>query len=96
MGTASFSVMQKSGAIASTKVGASGTLTTTGSASNAQSGGQDINLAAGQIFQVHVTTDTRINFGGNEAAALVGHFIPADSQREYQATETGTISLIEV
>lgn len=95
MGTASFSVMHKSGSVASTAVGASGTLVTTGTPANAQSGGQDIILSAGEIFQVHVTTDTRINFGGNAAASTAGHFLAAGTQFEYQATDTGTISMIE-
>lgn len=96
MGTASFSVIQRSGVLPSTRVVASGVLTTTGTAQNAQDSGQDITLNPGQVFQVHVTTGTRINFGSNAATLDTGHFIPLGTQREYQATETGTISLIEV
>lgn len=44
----------------------------------------------------YIDTASRVNFGGEAASAAVGHYIPADSQREFECTAAGPASIIEV
>ena len=101
MGTASFSVgtygrRLDAGTVLSSEVKTSGAHTTTTSASNIEDASGDITMSAGQILQVYADEAMRIRFGGTAATATTGHYIPAGVQREFECTEPGTVSIIDV
>lgn len=103
MGTASFSVGKYatgrgSGAasIQSGELTTSGAFTTSTSADFLEDAGGDITMAAGQILIIHADEAMRIRFGGSAATATVGHYIPAGIQKEYECSDAGKVSIIDV
>lgn len=100
MGTASFSVGKYSRGPQSSlmrgEVVTSGAYTTSTTASNLEDAGGDITMSVGQVLQVHADEEMRIRFGGVAATASTGHFIPSGQQTEYECTEAGTVSIIDV
>jgi|GEM_PF-5126088 len=102
MGTASFSVGRygqargQSPQIIATYVGTSGAHTTSGTASYVEAASVDIAIAVGEVIQVHASEAMRIRFGGTAATTSTGHYIPAGETREYECSESGKVSIIDV
>lgn len=100
MGVASFSVgaygKSASRVCLAARVVTSGAYTTSTSASNLEDSGGDITVALGHVLQIHASTAMRIRFGGTAATASTGHYIPSGEQREFEITEAGLVSIIDV
>lgn len=104
MGTASFHIgkygkSKGSGAatVLATTVRVSGAFTTSTSAANLEdSTNTDITMSLGEVLQIHASEAMRIRFGGTAATASTGIFVPEGAQREYECTEAGTVSIIDV
>ncbi|MDC0657060.1 hypothetical protein N6L27_03520 [Leisingera sp. SS27] len=101
MGTASFSVGKygrriNSGGLFATEVKTSGAFATSTTAANLEDGIGDITLAAGDVLQIHASEAMRIAFGGTAATASTGHYIPEGAQREFECTDAGFVSIIDV
>lgn len=102
MGTISFTVCKyapgKRGSsnIPATEVVTSGAYATSTSASNVEDAGGDITLTVGTIFQAHADEAMRLRFGGTAATASTGFYLPAGEQREWECTEAGFVSAIDV
>lgn len=102
MGTANFSVGRygqsrgQAPATMSTYVRTSGAHTTSTTASFAEDGSGDIELAVGEVISIHATEAMRANFGGTPATATTGHYIPAGETREFEAHTSGKVSIIDV
>lgn len=104
MGTASFHVGKYakgrgSGAatILSSYVRVSGAYSTSTSAQDLEdSTATDVTMSLGEVIQIHADEAMRIRFGGTAATATTGLYIPADAQREFECTEAGTVSIIDV
>lgn len=102
MGTASFSVGSygqsrgQSPAVMSSYVRTSGAHTTSTTASFAEDGSGDIELAVGEIISIHASEAMRVRFGGTAATASTGHYIPANETRKFEAADSGKVSIIDV
>lgn len=99
MGTLSFSVSdygRRGTTVQSSKHVTSGAYTTSTSASNVEDAGGDITLAKGQVMICHADEAMRIRFGSVAATASTGHYIPAGAQREFEVTDAGFASVIDV
>lgn len=82
--------------IAATEVITSDAHTTSTAASNVADGSGAITLALGQVFRCHADEPMWVNFGGAAATVGDGFFIPADQTSEFECTEAGTVSAIDV
>lgn len=98
MGTLSYSVGkygtnrgQGAGSLLASKVIAAGTHTTSGTASDITS----LTVGAGHILRGYCDAALRITFDGT-ASASTGHYCPASQLFEFECTEPGAVSVIEV
>ena len=103
MGTADFSVSKGnksrgngSPTVLSSHVRTSGAFTTSTTADDLADAAADVTLSAGEILQVYADEAMRLNFGGVAATAIVGHYIPATTQREFECEHPGKVSIIDV
>lgn len=103
MGTASFTVgkyaVSKGAGAATTMattVVTSGAHTTSTTASNVEDAGGDITLAVGHVIRIHADEAMRVAFGGTAATASTGHFIASGTEKDWECTEPGVVSIIDV
>lgn len=100
MGTASFSVGRRStggdGNAMDSSVATSGAFTTSTTAAFIEDASGDIVMALGQILRIHADEAMRIRFGSVAATASTGHYIPAGVQTEFECSEYGKVSIIDV
>lgn len=82
--------------VIATEVITSDAYTTSTSASNVEDGSGDITLALGQIFQCTADEPMWIRFGGDTATVGDGFYLLADQVYEFECTEPGTVSVIDV
>jgi len=97
MGTATYSIGRyapsrgQSPALMSSEVVASGTHSTTTSASNIGS----LTVEYGQIIRIYAT-EAMYMAVASTASASNGHYIPAETLMEFEAHQGGSVSLIDV
>lgn len=103
MGTFSFSVTRgnktrgsASPTILSSKIYTSGAHTTSTTASFAEDASGDIVVASGEVVRGYADEAMRIAFGGDEATASTGHYIPAGGTIEVEVEDAGKVSVIDV
>ena len=102
MGTATFSIT-KSGYTNKNVAGrlvTSGAHTTSTSVSSltdgAAGGGTAISAVKGDILTIKPDEDQRVQFGGEDATATLGHILFADETRDLEISGDGTIRIIDV
>lgn len=77
--------------------GAHTTTTTVSSLTDGAAGaGSAITGRLGQILTIRPDEDQRVMFGGVDATATLGHYLPANETMDLEITGDGTIRIIDV